>query len=135
MRMTKLAVAVSAVVLMACGSTQGPTSSAPSPSMSSPSPSATALPSPSPSPSPAAPAPRPSAYPVAFSGLPNGTYPVHLHSACNGSQQFHITVLQSLVVRQGAGAISVPAGYFGRGLCVIVYSSPALARVLTTRRI
>lgn len=135
MRMTKLAVAVSAVALVACGSTQGPTASAPSPSLPSPSPSATALPSPSPSPSPAAPAPRPSAYPVVFSGLPNGTYPVHLHSACSGSQQFHITVLQSLVVRQGAGGISVPAGYFGRDLCVIVYSSPALTRVLTTRRI
>lgn len=73
--------------------------------------------------------------PVAFSGLPNGTYPVHLHSVCSGSQQFHISVLQSLVVRQGAGAIAVPSGYFGRGLCVIVYSSPSLGSVLTTRRI
>ncbi len=45
------------------------------------------------------------------------------------------TVLQSLVVRQGAGAISVPSGYFNRGLCVIVYTSPTLARVLTTKRI
>lgn len=72
---------------------------------------------------------------VAFSGLPNGTYPVHLHSACSGSQQFHITVLGSLAVRQGAGAIAVPSGYFGRGLCVIVYTTPSLTRVLTTRRI
>jgi hypothetical protein len=44
-------------------------------------------------------------------------------------------VLQSLVVRQGAGAISVPSGYFNRGLCVIVYTSPTLTRVLTTKRI
>ena len=73
--------------------------------------------------------------PVAFSGLPAGTYPVHLHSACDGGQRFHITVLQSLVIRQGAGAISVPAGYFGRGLCVFVYTSPTLARVLATKRI
>jgi len=50
-------------------------------------------------------------------------------------QQFHITVLQSLVVTAGGGAIEVPAGYFGRGLCVIVYSSPSLTSVLTTRRI
>jgi hypothetical protein len=73
--------------------------------------------------------------PVFFSGLGNGTYPVHLHSVCSGMQQFHITVLQSLVVTAGAGAIQVPSGYFGRGLCVIVYSSPSLTGVLTTRRI
>ncbi len=73
--------------------------------------------------------------PVAFSGLPAGIYPVHLHSACDPSQRFHITVLQSLVVRQGAGAISVPSGYFNRGLCVIVYTSPTLGRVLTAKRI
>ncbi len=73
--------------------------------------------------------------PVAFAGLPARTYPVHLHSACDGAQRFHITVLPSLVVRQGAGAISVPSGYFNRGLCVIVYTSPTLARVLMTKRI
>jgi hypothetical protein len=73
--------------------------------------------------------------PVVFSGLRNGTYPVHLHSVCSGMQQFHITVLQSLVVTGGAGAVEVPSGYFGRGLCVIVYSSPSLTSVLTTRRI
>jgi hypothetical protein len=73
--------------------------------------------------------------PVVFSGLRNGTYPVHLHSVCSGLQEFHITVLQSLVVTGGAGAVVVPSGYFGRGLCVIVYSSPSLTSVLTTRRI
>ena len=70
-----------------------------------------------------------------FSGFPDGTYPAHLHTACLSSQQFHITVLDNLVVRQGAGALSVPSGYFGRGLCVVVYTSPSLARILTTRKI
>ncbi len=72
---------------------------------------------------------------VSFSGLPNGTYPVHLHSACVSSQQFHITVLPSLVVRVGAGAITVSSGYFDRGLCIVVYTSPSLARVLVYKRI
>jgi hypothetical protein len=60
----------------------------------------------------------------------------HLHSICNGGQAFHITVLPNLGVRAGgAGAISVPSSYFGRGLCVIVYANVNLTRVLTTRRI
>jgi len=46
--------------------------------------------------------------PVAFAGLPAGTYPVHLHSACDGAQRFHITVLQSLVVRQGDRIVPIP---------------------------
>src|SRR6266849_4760772 len=113
MRITKLVVLAGAVALVGCGSPNTPaaehlTPSPPeSPAAQAPSPS----PSASPSPSPAAPAPRPTTMPVAFAGLPSGTYPVHLHSACDGSQRFHITVLQSLVVRQGAGAISVPSGY------------------------
>ena len=74
--------------------------------------------------------------PVFFSGLPAGTYATHLHSACNGSQNFHVTVLDSVVVgASGSGSIAVPSGYFGRGLCVIVYANPALTRVLTTRAI
>ncbi len=72
---------------------------------------------------------------VSFSGLPNGTFPVHIHSVCSGSQQFHIIVVQSLVVSGGSGSISAPSGYFGRGLCVIVYSSPSLTSVLATKRI
>lgn len=86
-------------------------------------------------PNPVSPAVRSAAAAVVFSGLRNGTYPVHLHSACDGTQQFHITAVQSLLVRAGAGAIEVPSGYFGRGLCVIVYSSPSLTSALTTRRI
>jgi len=73
---------------------------------------------------------------VAFSGLRAGTYPVHLHSRCNGSQGFHLTVVQSLrVASGGSGAIGVPSAYFGRGLCLIVYASPTLSTVLTTRPI
>ena len=71
-----------------------------------------------------------------FSGLPAGTYVTHLHSACNGSQTFHITVLQSLAVGGGgSGSIEVPSSYFGRGLCVIVYANASLTSVLTTQHI
>ena len=73
--------------------------------------------------------------PVAFSGLPNGSYITHLHSVCSGSQSFHIAVLPTLVVRGGAGSVQVPSGDFGRGLCVIVYGTPSLTTVLATRRI
>lgn len=72
---------------------------------------------------------------VTFAGLPAGTYPVHVHSICSGSQAFHIAVMPSLVVRAGTGTVAVPSGYFGRGLCLIVYSSPALTGVLATRPI
>jgi hypothetical protein len=61
---------------------------------------------------------------------------VHLHSRCSGAQEFHIAVLQSLAINSaGSGAIEVPRGYFGRGLCVIVYGSPQLATVIATRQI
>ena len=104
--------------------------------------------SPSPSPSPVAVSPSPSATPaaapaapvaatisVSFTGLAAGTYPVHVHSICNGSQAFHIVVVQSLVTAGGTGTIRVPSGYFGRGLCLIVYGSPLLSTVIATRRI
>ena len=86
---------------------------------------------------PAAPsAPMPSLQPVAFSGLTPGSYPVHLHSACNGSQAFHIAVLSNLVVGASrSGSLEVPTADFGRGLCLIVYSNPSLTAVLTVRRI
>jgi hypothetical protein len=71
-----------------------------------------------------------------FYGLRAGTYPVHLHSRCSGSQGFHITVLQSLRANAGGrGSINVQRSYFGRGLCLIVYSSTSLTAVLTTRNI
>ena len=129
----------------ACG-TASPASqraAAPSPAattsapVESASPSASPVtPSPSPSASPvAAPAPRPATIAVTFTGLRSGTYPVHIHSICNGSQAFHIVVVQSLVSMGGTGTIGVPSGYFGRGLCLIVYGSPALSTVIATRRI
>lgn len=78
----------------------------------------------------------PTTMPVFFSALPAGTFTTHLHSICNGSQNFHVTVLDNLVVgASGSGSIEVPSGYFGRGLCVIVYANAALTRVLTTRSI
>jgi hypothetical protein len=73
---------------------------------------------------------------VAFSGLPAGTYPVHLHSRCNGTGSFHITILESLhVTPGGTGSIQVPGSYFDRGLCLIVYGDSSLSVVLTTRPI
>ena len=73
---------------------------------------------------------------MSFSGLPGGTYPVHVHSRCNGNQAFHIITIESLRVNSGGGgSIEVPRGYFGRGLCLIVYGNPSLSAVLTTRPI
>jgi superoxide dismutase, Cu-Zn family len=92
-------------------------------------------------PPPPSPTPTPSATPpatrtVSFSGLPMGSFAVHLHSVCNGSQNFHITVLGTLVVNSdGQGTISVPSGYFDRGLCVIVYGNAALSTVIATKTI
>lgn len=103
-----------------------------------PSPPATPprLSTPSPSPAVAIPAqvPAPTTIAVTFGGLPHGFYPTHLHSRCSGLQGFHITVLQRLVVgADGVGSIQVPSSYFGRGLCVIVYSSPSLSGVLSVK--
>jgi hypothetical protein len=126
--------ALSLVMASACASV--PRSAAPplgSPMAASPSPA----PSLSPSPVSAAAALAPAAnLAVHFSGLPAGTYPVHVHSRCSGNQAFHIVVVQSLRVSSaGAGSIEVPRGYAGRGLCLIVYANPGLSAVLTTRPI
>lgn len=103
--------------------------------------------SPSPSPSPrnalsqplagsGTKAPSPASIPVLFSALPVGRYVTHLHSICNGSASFHITVLPTLIIGGGGtGSILVPRGYFGRGLCVVVYANASLSRVLTTQPI
>jgi hypothetical protein len=81
-------------------------------------------------------APAPTTIAVSFRGLPAGSYPVHVHSICSGRQSFHITVVQSLGVGSGGGGtIDVPSSYFGRGLCLIVYTGPSLSGVLTTRPI
>jgi hypothetical protein len=106
------------------GGDHAPTSATPTPAVTTPIAQAVAA------------APAPTSIAVTFSGLRAGTYPVHLHSICSGRASFHITVVQSLVVgAAGRGTIAVPSSYFGRGLCLIVYSSPSLSAVLTTRRI
>jgi hypothetical protein len=115
---------------------------APAASSSEPSPSGSVEAQSSPSPPPDTPAPQPpaaanqSGVAVDFTGLPPGSYPVHLHTVCNGSQAFHITVLDSLGVgSDGTGGIRVPSTDAGRGWCVIVYGDQSLARVLVTRPI
>jgi superoxide dismutase, Cu-Zn family len=73
---------------------------------------------------------------VTFTELHMGTFPVHLHSACNGSQSFHIAVLGNLMVNSsGTGTIAVAAGDFGRGWCLIVYSDPSLQAAAAMRAI
>jgi hypothetical protein len=99
----------------------------------------TASPAPTSSPSPvsvAAALAPPADIAVAFSGLRAGTFPVHVHSRCSGNQAFHIVTVESLrVMSTGTGSIAVPRGYFGRGLCLIVYANQSLSTVLTTRPI
>ena len=113
----------------------------------------TTAPAPSPTPTPTSTAtatapPTPTATPtptggttsqtkdVTLAGLAPGTYPVHLHSRCDGSQGFHITGLDNLVItRQGQGRIAVPNADFGKGWCVIVYTNASLQNVLATRMI
>jgi hypothetical protein len=73
---------------------------------------------------------------IVFTGLPSGTHPVHLHSACDGHQRFHISVLATLIVgARGTGGVDVPAADTARGWCLIVYGDASLARVLATRAI
>jgi hypothetical protein len=131
-------------MLLVTSCTGGPTASNVPASPSLPSSSASPTPvSPTPaSPAPDSPAPTvaaaaaPTTIAVSFRGLPAGTYPVHVHSICSGRQNFHITIVQSLGVgSDGAGTIDVPSSYFGRGLCLIVYTSSSLSAVLTTRPI
>jgi hypothetical protein len=132
MRWCRLACVMS-ICLVACGAQPG-LASRTTPAELSPSPPA-ASPSPSPSPAPGSPVARPATMPVTFTGLSDGSYITHLHSTCSGAQNFHITVLQTLVVHARSGTIEVSSSYFGRGLCVIVYASRNLTSVLTTRRI
>jgi hypothetical protein len=137
---TKTLGALAAIALVAaCGAdpSAGPVLATVGASPAAPTPSiAVNTPTPSPSPTHAKPSPVPRTTVVSFSGLPMGRYPVHLHSACSASQGFHITVEQSLVINaSGRGKIVVTTSSFGRGLCLIVYSSSSLTRVLIYRRI
>jgi len=134
---TALAIGFAALSLAAVASCSSavPLASAPveSPAAAAPSPSTSTSASPA---SAAAALAPPANVAVSFSGLPTGTYPVHVHSRCNGNQAFHIITIESLRVNSGGGgSVEVPRGYFGRGLCVIVYANPSLSAVLTTRPI
>jgi len=78
----------------------------------------------------------PGALPVGFSHLPPGTYQVHLHAICNGSQGYHLAYLPDLVVGAAhTGKVVVPTADFGRGWCLIVYSDAARNIVLVTQPI
>jgi hypothetical protein len=78
----------------------------------------------------------PSTRTVGFSHLSPGTYAVHLHSICNGQQNYHLAYLPNLTVGSAhTGSISVPARDFGRGWCVIVYSDATRNVVLVTQPI
>ena len=127
---------LAAVVLAACGASPSHQSGGVA-GASAARESASPSPSPSTAPSVAEHAPSPAAPSrVFFFGLPAGDYVTHLHSACSGSQAFHITVLDTLeIAAAGTGSVAVPSSYFGRGLCVIVYANASLSRVLTTQRI
>jgi hypothetical protein len=132
---TALAIGFAALSLMAVASCSSASPQASAPVESPPTASPSASPSASPASAAAALAP-PADVAVSFSGLPGGTYPVHVHSRCNGNQAFHIITIESLRVNSGGGgSIEVPRGYFGRGLCLIVYGNPSLSAVLTTRPI
>jgi len=108
-----------------------------------PSEAPTEPPTPAPTPAPVPPAPvQPAAPPapayrtVGFGGLPAGIYPTHLHTICDGGQNFHLAYLQSLTIGPShSGAISVPAADFGRNWCVIVYTDASASRVLAVQHI
>ena len=79
---------------------------------------------------------RPLTLPITFAGLRPGSYPVHLHSKCSGSQTFHLAYLPTLHVGAlSAGTILIPRADFGIGWCLIVYTNTSRPTVLTVRRI
>ena len=95
------------------------------------------MPAPPPPPT-LAPAPSSTAPPeyqlVVFTGLASGSYPAHLHAICNGRQRYHIAYLPDLsVAAAGSGALEVPAAYFGKGWCVVVYADRAATAVAAHR--
>jgi hypothetical protein len=144
-------IALIAVLMVSCGSLSQSAQGAPS-KPAAPSASAVPVSAPTPTPTPSAtpiavaltplpPAPtdppaQAADLTVAFQGLPPGTYPVHLHSICNGRQGFHLAYLPNLYVSaMSTGRISVPAMDFGHGWCVVVYANRALTAVAGYRTI
>ena len=120
-----------------------PTSAARAPSAvptaaSDPAPSLSTAPEATPiaTPTPAPPAPQPDFLFVSFAGMASGTYPVHLHRVCSGTQGYHLAYLPYLdVSEKGSGGIAVPAADFGHGWCLIVYANRAAKAVAAYRPI
>lgn len=135
--MGKVVLLVAAFLVAGCGSAAAVATGVPAPSPVAAAPAAEITPSPSPAPGVSQPAPAaPVAIPVTFSHISPGTYGVHLHSRCIGSQGYHLAYLPNLRVGPALqGSILVPSSDFGRGWCVIVYADARLSVVLTTRRI
>jgi hypothetical protein len=141
--------ALCAVLLVSCGSLPEAAQAAPSrPATPSASAAPVSVPTPLPSTAPIAVAATPlppaptdlpaqaSEFTVAFQGLRPGTYPVHLHSICNGRQAYHLAYLPNLSISaMGTGSVSVPAMDFGHGWCVVVYANSALTAVAAYRTI
>jgi hypothetical protein len=83
---------------------------------------------------PPPPPPPPQYLAVGFTGLAPGSYPVHLHAICNGRQGYHIAYLPELnVSAAGSGAVEVPAAYFGKGWCLVVYANRSATAVAAYR--
>jgi hypothetical protein len=119
-------------------STPSPTPSAEATPIPTPEPTPTATPEPvaAAAPAPAPPPPPPASMTVRFGQLAPGSHPIHLHSICNGTQNFHITTIGA-IAPDGAGGASVtlPTSDFGRGWCLVVYTDASLTRVLNYRPI
>ncbi|HEX6348214.1 MAG TPA: hypothetical protein VF160_02350 [Candidatus Dormibacteraeota bacterium] len=81
-----------------------------------------------------APAPAPASLTATLGPLAPGTYTVHLHTICNGGPAFHITTIGFVRVGpDGGAAVTLPAGDFGKGWCLVVYTDPSATRVVTYR--
>jgi glucose/arabinose dehydrogenase len=146
---------VASIALAACGSAaaarQAAAPAAPTgaPSMApaaTPAPSSEPAPTPAPTPAatpePVAAAPAPPAPPppatmtVRFNQLPAGSHPIHLHSICSGTQNFHLATIGAIAPDAAGGAsVTLSTNDFGRGWCLIVYTDASLTRVLNYRPI
>jgi hypothetical protein len=81
-----------------------------------------------------APAPAlPAQMTVSLGALAPGTYTVHLHTICNGGTAFHITTLG--FVNASEPVLTLPAGDFGKGWCLVLYTDPSATKVVTYRPI
>jgi hypothetical protein len=73
---------------------------------------------------------------VRFNQLPAGSHPIHLHSICSGTQNFHLATIGAIAPDAAGGAsVTLSTSDFGRGWCLIVYTDASLTRVLNYRPI